>query len=94
MFEFDDERLKELLFLYRAKHYPDSLNNEEVKKWRSYMANALTLPNIASSQTIESALKECEELMLEHPELEVLKEVKLYLNEQQVQLEEIKRDVV
>ncbi|MCJ8312874.1 MAG: exodeoxyribonuclease I [Saccharospirillaceae bacterium] len=89
MFEFDDERLSELLFLYRAKHYPDSLNIKEVKKWREYLIHAFNDQNISSGHSIESALKECNELIVLHPNLNVLHEVQAYLNDQKQQREEI-----
>jgi len=92
MFEFDDARLTQLLFLYRAKHYPDSLTMQEVKNWRAYMVDALSLEHVASSQTVETALSECKELMDANPDVDVLKKVMDYLKDQSMQLEEIKLD--
>ena len=33
---FDDPRLEELLFRYRARNYPDSLNEAEAERWRAH----------------------------------------------------------
>ncbi len=35
-FNFDDERIPEMLFRYRARNYPQSLNDEERKQWNAY----------------------------------------------------------
>lgn len=34
VWNFADSRLREMLFRYRARNYPDSLNNQEIDKWR------------------------------------------------------------
>lgn len=41
-FSFKDKRLPEMLFRYRARNYPDSLNTEEKQRWRSFCINRLT----------------------------------------------------
>ena len=33
---FQDRRLSEMLFRYRARNYPDSLNHEEQKRWQKF----------------------------------------------------------
>jgi len=33
---FDDERLPEMLFRYRARNFPETLNADEVKRWDAY----------------------------------------------------------
>lgn len=38
-FEFEDRRLPELLFRYRARNWPETLNNEETERWRLYCIN-------------------------------------------------------
>ncbi|MGI9280624.1 MAG: exodeoxyribonuclease I [Endozoicomonas sp.] len=35
-FSFDDARLDEMLFRYRARHYPETLDTEEKGAWESY----------------------------------------------------------
>ena len=38
---FSDERLPELLLHYKAKNFPNSLSEDEGKKWQAYRANRL-----------------------------------------------------
>ena len=37
-FPFSDPRLQELLFRYRARNFPESLNAEEQAQWREHCA--------------------------------------------------------
>ena len=39
---FDDQRLPELLFRYRARNYPQSLNAEEQQRWQLFCKQRLT----------------------------------------------------
>ena len=39
---FDDERLPELLFRYRARNFPGSLSEEEQQRWRTFCRQRLT----------------------------------------------------
>lgn len=41
-FDFHDKRLPEMLFRYRCRNYPDSLNAEELQIWQSYCREKLT----------------------------------------------------
>src|SRR5690606_14339763 len=38
---FADPRLEEMLFRYRARNYPDTLNEEELARWEIYRQQAL-----------------------------------------------------
>ena len=38
---FDDERLMELVFRYRARNFPDSLNAQEAQQWQDLRAARL-----------------------------------------------------
>ena len=38
---FDDGRLKELLFRYRARNFPDTLNPEDTARWEAHRAARL-----------------------------------------------------
>tara|TARA_R110001599_G_scaffold125562_1_gene298465 strand:- start:140 stop:679 length:540 start_codon:yes stop_codon:yes gene_type:complete len=40
-FHFVDQRLPELFFRYKARNFPDSLNEEESDKWEKYRASKL-----------------------------------------------------
>jgi exodeoxyribonuclease-1 len=41
-FNFTDKRLAEMLFRYRARNYPDTLNAEEKQRWQTFCINRLT----------------------------------------------------
>ena len=41
-FNFKDKRIPEMLFRYRARNYPDSLNNDENNRWNEYRTNRFT----------------------------------------------------
>jgi len=41
-FNFDDQRIPEMLFRYRARNYPDSLNDDERKQWNDYRRQRFT----------------------------------------------------
>ncbi|WP_338582662.1 exodeoxyribonuclease I [Pseudomonas sp. MAG733B] len=51
---FDDERLPELLFRYRARNFPDTLNQEEQERWRIFCQKRLTTPEWGAPNTLES----------------------------------------
>ena len=62
-FPFEDQRLPEMLFRYRARNYPDSLSAEECAQWEEYRFQRLTEPEAGGTicmeeyqQTIESLL--------------------------------------
>jgi len=38
---FSDSRLEEMMFRYRARNYPDSLNSEELVRWQQFCAQRL-----------------------------------------------------
>jgi len=40
--DFNDPRLPEMLFRYRARNFPDSLSDAEQSRWREYCASKLT----------------------------------------------------
>ena len=39
---FNDGRLPEMLFRYRARNYPETLNNDELSSWKAFCADRLT----------------------------------------------------
>jgi exodeoxyribonuclease-1 len=43
-FQFADERLAEMVFRYRARNYPDTLNGEEMERWELFREQRLTQP--------------------------------------------------
>ena len=41
---FDDERLNEMLFRYRARNYPNTLSGEEMERWEAFRTERLMNP--------------------------------------------------
>ncbi|MEP3590483.1 MAG: exodeoxyribonuclease I [Marinobacter sp.] len=41
---FDDERLSEMLFRYRARNYPNTLSGEEMERWETFRTERLMNP--------------------------------------------------
>lgn len=60
---FDDARLPEMLFRYRARNYPDTLTEDQHKDWIKYCSDRLLNPNSTGSlawfcETIETLKKQ------------------------------------
>ncbi|WP_223511816.1 exodeoxyribonuclease I [Pseudomonas sp. GL-B-19] len=51
---FDDERLPELLFRYRARNFPDTLNSEEQERWRLFCQKRLSAPEWGAPHTLNT----------------------------------------
>lgn len=51
-FPFRDDRLKEMLFRYRARHFPSSLSNIEQKRWEEFCRWRLTAKEAQGSLTL------------------------------------------
>ena len=51
-FAFEDPRLPEMLFRYRARNFPDSLSSEEREQWEEHRFNYLTDPAAGASITL------------------------------------------
>ncbi|VAW61824.1 Exodeoxyribonuclease I [hydrothermal vent metagenome] len=52
-FNFKDERIPEMLFRYRARNYPESLNEQERQRWNEYRQEKLTRTGDSKALTIE-----------------------------------------
>lgn len=52
-FGFEDARLPEMLFRYRARNYPESLSPEEFAQWEEYRFARLTEPEAGASICME-----------------------------------------
>lgn len=53
-YPFEDERLPELLFRYRARNFPDSLSMAEQEQWETYRFQRLTDPEADAGLDMES----------------------------------------
>jgi exodeoxyribonuclease-1 len=62
-FEFEDERLDELLFRYKARNYPESLNEVESRRWVRHCQQRLLCPASGSTRSpLEDYLLELDRL--------------------------------
>lgn len=59
---FDDERLPELLFRYRARNFPHTLNEEELARWRAFCQARLSDPRQGAPLTLEGFKQAAAEL--------------------------------
>ena len=80
---FDDERLPELLFRYRARNFPDLLSSEELERWRMFCQKRLSDPEWGAPNTLESFLAAQSQLNLTAtaPQREVLSEWQAYVQQ-------------
>lgn len=62
-FVFEDTRLPEMLFRYRARNYPDSLDEAERAQWEEFRYQRLTDPEAGGSLVLEDYLAEVESLL-------------------------------
>ena len=78
---FDDPRLPEMLFRYRARNFPDSLNEEEKQRWNDYRRERFTDPAL-SPRTMNRFLADIEKLQnadsVTGSELVILEELLAY----------------
>jgi len=51
--KFTDQRLSEMLFRYRARNFPGTLNHEETERWREFCREKLTGKLPGANQTLE-----------------------------------------
>ncbi len=64
-FPFSDERYRELLFQYRARHYPHTLSEPEALQWRDFCVRRLTEPG-RGFLTVDQYFARLDALDLEH----------------------------
>lgn len=75
---FADSRLQDLLFLYRARHFPDTLNEAEQRRWQEHRTARIILGR-DTGRSLDDYLATLDELAAElppdqHPLLEALHE--------------------
>ncbi|MCW8275398.1 exodeoxyribonuclease I [Pseudomonas sp. PCH199] len=61
---FDDERLPELLFRYRARNFHETLSFEEQERWRIFCQKRLSDPEWGAPNTLESFVEVAAQLSL------------------------------
>ncbi|MFV8817862.1 exodeoxyribonuclease I [Haliea sp. E17] len=62
-FAFEDKRLPEMLFRYRARNYPQTLSAEELGQWEEYRFQRLTDPDVGAGLCMEEFHGLIEELL-------------------------------
>ena len=80
--QFQDERLQELLFRYRARNDFDSLLPVEQEDWK-YWVHAKLEHGDPYGQTLEQVLQEIDQLLVEREAVrdqEVLKQLQIWLH--------------
>jgi exodeoxyribonuclease-1 len=65
-FVFEDQRLPEMLFRYRARNYPQSLTAPETAQWEEQRFAYLTEPEAGASIVLDDYLSRIERLQVEH----------------------------
>jgi exodeoxyribonuclease-1 len=78
--DFEDERLAEMLFRYRARNYPDSLDEAEIIRWNDYRRSVAL-----GGGRLSSVLNQLEHLPAEDPG-EALLDLQGYLRALQAEL--------
>lgn len=81
-FPFEDSRLSEMLFRYRARNFPQSLSSDEVAQWEEYRFQRLTEPDAGASICMEEFQATIEQLLasntLEPSQQELMQQLQDY----------------
>ncbi|HEY9050593.1 MAG TPA: exodeoxyribonuclease I [Gammaproteobacteria bacterium] len=75
---FDDERLGEMLFRYRARNFPETLTPDEAQAWQTYRKNKFSGNSEASKLSLDDYMKKIDEL---HNEVDRSEKQKKLLDE-------------
>ena len=67
---FDDARLPEMLFRYRARNWPETLTEEEQQRWSDYCYQRLTDPEGGANITLDQYGEEIARLRMEEERTE------------------------
>jgi exodeoxyribonuclease-1 len=58
---FDDERLPELLFRYRARNFPETLSEQEQERWKLFCQQRLSDARWGAPNTVQAFDEACEQ---------------------------------
>ncbi|AZZ91124.1 exodeoxyribonuclease I [Hahella sp. KA22] len=79
---FEDPRLQEMLFRYRARNFPGTLNEEEMEKWERYRYHRLAGESSGASISFQAYFKKLEQLAANPDitpfQLSILQDLHLY----------------
>ncbi len=78
---FDDQRLPELLFRYRARNFPDSLTAEEQQRWQLFCRERLLNAEAGAPLTVPGFVAACQELSEEERQTEVVRQWQAHVEE-------------
>jgi exodeoxyribonuclease I len=62
-FHFEDTRLPEMLFRYRARNYPITLSEEERLNWEEYCYQRLTDPEFGADHVMDQCLEKIDQML-------------------------------
>ncbi len=62
---FDDSRLPEMLFRYRARNWPETLSGDEKPQWEEYRRERLTLADAGGSITLSEYRQTLAKMMID-----------------------------
>ncbi len=65
--DFRDRRLPEMLFRYKARNFPDTLDKKEQHRWQSYCRDVLRDETVGAALTLDTFLQQLERLRQENP---------------------------
>jgi exodeoxyribonuclease-1 len=77
---FDDQRLPEMLFRYRARNWPESLSKDEQDQWQQYRQQRLTEENskILTLSHFFTEIEQCRQYSLSDKQIQVLNDLESY----------------
>lgn len=85
--DFQDPRLATMLFRYKARNFPEILNEADQQSWQAYCREAMLSPDKGSSLTLQSFEQRVDELSKAHPEkMPILQELNAYAQDKKRQL--------
>jgi exodeoxyribonuclease-1 len=67
-FQFQDPRLEEMLFRYRSRNFPDTLDEVESQHWQAWCAEQLTANPNGVGLTAQAFFRRLAELAQSHPQ--------------------------
>lgn len=86
-FKFTDNRLGEILFRYRARNYPDTLDNDELLKWNQFCINRLTDSQAGASIALKDYFEKLNVLrQSENVNLDIISALEIYGHEKKAWL--------
>ncbi|NOT10753.1 MAG: exodeoxyribonuclease I [Methylococcaceae bacterium] len=86
-YEFNDSRLPEMIFRYRARNFPETLTTEELSRWYDFCRSKLMGLNPGAAITLGHYLARITELKQQnHPKLDMLNALDAYAHKKMQQL--------